>query len=221
MNIPPLAIVQARMGSTRLKNKMLLEVGGRTLIRRAWDASVEAFGAENVVFAIPATEDNDALFRECVSFGPAYIHENEAYLPTQVSRWEGPEQDVLGRFWHCAHRYRWHPDSVIVRITPDDFRKDPAMMKRVAAGERLPVEQGAEAFTLAMLDEARGGTLFGCSHQREHITNAIFATPPPPAPPGIWSIDTQADLDAARSRKWETFTGVRTDYNNDPLLATP
>lgn len=190
MNVSPLCIIQARMGSTRLKNKMLLEVGGRSLIRRAWDASVEAFGEENCVIAIPDTDDILPLVDHIDTFAWRYF------------AWDGPEDDVLGRFWHCAHRYRWHPGSVIVRVTPDDPFKDPAMMLRVANGERLPVEQGAEAFTLAMLNEAhwreRVPPLRPCY---EHITHAIFRTPPPPAPPGIWSIDTQEDLDAARSRK--------------------
>lgn len=194
----PLAIIQARMGSTRLKNKMLLEVGGRTLIYRAAEASCRAFGPSNVVIAIPANAENDRLADAC--------RDLERELEVETFQWDGPEDDVLGRFWHCAHRYRWHPDSVLVRVTPDDFRKDPAMMLRVANGERLPVEQGAEAFTLAMLNEAhwreRVPPLRPCY---EHITHAIFRTPPPPAPPGIWSIDTQEDLDAARSRKWDAL----------------
>ena len=192
MNVPPVAIVQARMGSTRLPNKMLLPLAGEILVFYAWRAATVAFGMDNTVAAIPAGTDNDKLANYLTTVSK---------LP--VFRWDGPENDVLGRFWHCAHRYRWHPDSVIVRITPDDCRKDVAMLRRVACGERLPVEQGGEAFTLAMLDEAPRyyARPFPNGVQppaREHITNALFTTLPPPPPPGIWSVDTPEDYEAMR-----------------------
>jgi spore coat polysaccharide biosynthesis protein SpsF (cytidylyltransferase family) len=188
MTARPLAIVQARIGSTRLPGKMLLDLGGHPLIWWAWNAAVEAFGVDNVVVAIPASADNDELADALAAFTP------------NVFRWDGPECDVLGRFHACAHRYRWHPDSVIVRVTPDDPFKEPALMRRVAAGERHPVELGAEAFTLAMLDDAHFGRVGGLD--REHLTYAIpcLADPPQP-PPGLWTLDTQADLDAARARR--------------------
>ena len=189
--IPPLAIIQARLGSTRLKNKMLLEVGGRSLIRRAWDASVEGFGEANVGFAVPSNEKGAALLMVAIKLIP---HVN-------VFQWDGLEDDVIGRFWHCAHRYRWHPDSVIVRVTPDDPFKDSRMMLRVANGERLPVEQGAEAFTLAMLDQA----YYKITEEREHLGMIFFPTRPPPPPPGVWSIVTAEDL-AKANLQWTKET---------------
>jgi spore coat polysaccharide biosynthesis protein SpsF (cytidylyltransferase family) len=119
----------------------------------------------------------------------------------EVFRWDGPENDVLGRFYHCAHRYRWWPGSVIVRITPDDPFKTVDGLRRVARGERMPVEIGGEAFTLDMLTDAHEerGAL---SAWREHMTFALFAEAwPSPAPgPHPWTIDTAEDLGAAR--KW-------------------
>jgi spore coat polysaccharide biosynthesis protein SpsF (cytidylyltransferase family) len=109
-------------------------------------------------------------------------------LGAKLFPWYGKENDVLSRFHACAHYHRWHPDSVIVRVTADDWCKDPAAMKRVANGERLPAEIGGEAFTLAMLDEAHQ-----YSDEREHLTHALFEYPAPMAPFGTWSIDTQAD----------------------------
>ena len=183
--IPPLAVVQARMGSKRLPNKMMLPLAGRPLIWYAWRKSVEAFGEANVVVAIPASPENEVL--------RAYIADS---LGGHVFRWPGEESDVLGRFYACASSYRWHPQSVIVRVTAEDFQKDAKMMQRVAWGERLPVEQGAEAFTLEQL-------LIAHAHienrdQREHITHALFATPPPLPPEGLWSIDSEEDYEAAK-----------------------
>jgi spore coat polysaccharide biosynthesis protein SpsF (cytidylyltransferase family) len=188
---PPLAIVQARIASTRLPAKMLLDLGGKPLVRWATDAAIEAFGRENVVAAIPASAENDELARVLSEV-------------CEVFRWDGPENDVLGRFYYCAHRYRWHPDSVIVRVTPDDPFKVPAMMRRVANGERWPVEQGGEAFTLATLTMWRQRAFVGFDmgeptwYGYEHLSHLIGDAPH--APPGIWTVDTAEDLEAAR--KW-------------------
>jgi spore coat polysaccharide biosynthesis protein SpsF len=196
MTCPPLAIIQARMGSKRLPGKVLLPIAGRTLIHRVWATTVEAFGYDHTVVAYPDTPENEPLRTEL------------ARICAIRFAWNGPENDVLGRFHACAHTYRWHPDSVIVRVTADDPFKDVLSMRRVAAGERLPVELGGEAFTLAMLDAAIDATdaeRYGCfpgdmySRKREHITYIMFPTPPPPPPPGVWSIDTSEDYAAVCS----------------------
>jgi len=174
------------MGSKRLPGKVLLPIKGVPLIEHVWNRTVDAFGKENTIVAHPSNPQNAPLAEVLDSLG------------AQTFQWDGDEDDVLSRFFHCAHHYRWHPDSVIVRVTADDWRKDPAMMKRVAAGERLPVELGAEAFTLAMLDEAHKTVGFEKGY-REHITYALFPTAPPAAPPGVWTIDTAGDVEAAEN----------------------
>lgn len=177
MEIAPLAIIQVRMGSTRLHGKALLPLAGKPIIQHVYERAVGAFGAANVVAAIPDASDNALLAAELARLG----------CPVVI----GSEVDVLARFWKAAHTYRWRPESVIVRVTADDPFKDPAMMQRVAAGERLPVELGGEAFTLAMLDEA----YFRNDAEREHLTNVLFPVPPPPAPTdqGVLTIDTEDD----------------------------
>jgi len=184
--IPPLAIIQARMGSTRFPGKMMAPLAGHPLIWYAWRRSIEAFGEANVVVAIPASNENHVL-RD-------FIVES---CGGRVFEWAGPEDDVLGRFFHCAHAYRWHPHSVILRVTPDDPLKDPVLMQAVAAGERHPVELSCEAFTLdqvSMLEQ-----LAKDPAQREHLST-LFPVSAPSAPPGTWSVDTEADLLAIEER---------------------
>lgn len=179
--IPPLAIVQARRDSTRLHGKMLLPLAGRPLLLHAVEAAVQAFGAEHVVCAIPAGARNAVLGTLMMDRG------------ISVCVHEGPEHDVLGRFHACAHRHRWHPHSVIVRVTPDDPFKVPLAMRAVAIeGRRLPVEIGAEAFTLNQLDAAHYVVAEG---RREHLTPIFFPGSPPPKPPDdqIWTVDTPED----------------------------
>ena len=192
MTNAPLAIVTARWGSTRLPGKLGKQLGDFPLVWWAWNAAAVAFGPEHVVCAIPANRENDVLNATLLGMDQA-----RSWRPRHVNvfRWQGPEDDVLSRVHDCAHAYRWHPNSVIVRVTPDDPWKVPEVMRLVAMGERHPVEIGAEAFTLGMLDEA-----YETSTEREHLTHAIYAlNDPPPAPSGTWTIDTQADLDACRA----------------------
>ena len=201
MTIPDLCIIQARLHSTRLPQKMLLTLGGETLIARAWSFAVAAFGKDNCVVAIPAGDVGSALGEEVWKIGASW----DAY--------DGDEQDVLGRFAACAHARRWHQDSVIFRYTPDDAFKDIDAMRRVANGERLPVELGGEAFTLAMLDEAhaREPEFITPEHptlgsgrirnpKREHISDALFPFRLPPMEGEGWTIDTEADYEAAKQR---------------------
>lgn len=199
VGVPPLCIIQARLASTRLPNKMLLPFGGETLIARGYRIACEAFGRDNVVVAIPFADSISPLADELDS------------LDARMIAWNGDDADVLGRFHHVAHRFRWHPDSVIVRYTPDDSFKTVDGLRRVAAGERLPVEIGGEAFTLAQLDEA----LYlippmsdSSARWREHITHALFEVAPPSCPPGCWTIDTAEDYEAALARLEAEATGV-------------
>ena len=187
VNVPPLCIIQQRLNSTRLPGKALMMLGHETLNARAWRMASTTFGPDHCVVAIPTGDEEGPLGDELRK------------IKARIFAWDGDESDLLGRFYYCAHKYRWAPESVIVRWTPDDPFKNPAYCDRVVRGERLAVELGCEAFTLAMLDEAQKRIPFN-SEAREHITHAILPTPPPPPPSGIWTIDTMEDLMAARAR---------------------
>jgi hypothetical protein len=186
MTLRPLCLIQARLGSTRMPGKMLRLLDGESLIERAYRQAVAIFGALNVVVAIPASDEWGPLGHELRRIGAT------------IFAWDGPESDVLGRVHAAAHRYRWHPDAILHRWTPDDWAKRPADVLAVLNGERRPVEWGGEAFTLAMLDAAH----IRCTLPvpREHITYALFPTRPPPVPiPGTWTIDTEQDLADVRA----------------------
>ena len=191
MTAPTLCVIQARLHSTRLPNKMLLELAGETLIARAWRMACATFDPSCVVVAIPAGDEAGPLGDELRRIGAT------------IFAFDGHACDVLGRFWACAHTYRWHPDTVIHRWTPDDIAKNTNDVRAVAAGRRLPEVLGGEAFTLAQLDAAHEkhnpdryeGT------QREHITWALFPVnaPKPPADGVIREINTLADYGEAQA----------------------
>jgi spore coat polysaccharide biosynthesis protein SpsF len=182
IHLPPLCILQARYHSTRLPWKMLLPIGGETLLARGWRMASEIFGADSTVIAIPEADADGPLGDEIERIG------------ANVFWCDAPADDVLARFHSCAHSYRWHPETIIVRWTPDDWAKDAGCVRRVLGGERLPVELGAEAFTLAMLDAAHERCTL--PSQREHLTLALFPAAPPSCPPG-YTIDTQEQYEAA------------------------
>jgi spore coat polysaccharide biosynthesis protein SpsF len=186
MTLRPLCLIQARLGSTRMPGKMLRLLDGESLIERAYRQAVAIFGALNVVVAIPAGDEWGPLGHELRRIGAT------------IFAWDGPESDVLGRVHAAAHRYRWHPDAILHRWTPDDPFKRPADVLAVLNGERRPVEWGGEAFTLAMLDAAHERCTL--PSQREHLTFSLFPTLPPPVPiPGTWTIDDEHDLADVRA----------------------
>lgn len=103
---PPLAIIQARVHSDRLPRKMLQLIGGKPLLRWAWDACIERFGAPHTLIACPSHDVGDLAV--AVPNGRFY-------------GFPGLEWDVLGRFHAAAHQRRFHSDDAIHRITPDDL----------------------------------------------------------------------------------------------------
>jgi spore coat polysaccharide biosynthesis protein SpsF (cytidylyltransferase family) len=179
-----LCVIQARMNSRRLPGKMLMKVGGETLIEIAWRKACEAFGEENVVVAIPSI----IVLAESKNFFFTRIPGESVF-----SYW-GREGDVLGRFYEAAKECFATPGTIIFRYTPDDYRKDVDAMRRVAQGEKgIPVEIGGEAFTFAQLREWHETVTD--PFLREHIGHLITPSPVSPPDDGLpWSIDTADDL---------------------------
>jgi spore coat polysaccharide biosynthesis protein SpsF (cytidylyltransferase family) len=190
-----LCVIQARMNSRRLPGKMLMKVGGETLIEIAWRKACEAFGEENVMFACSAGDVVTPLRRTISDFG---AH----------AGWVSGEDDVLGRLYECAVYAGATPDTTIFRYTPDDWRKSVPAMQAVVAGEkRCPVEIGGEAFTFAQLKEWHETVTD--PFLREHIGHLITPNPVSPPDDGLpWSIDTAEDLARANaSPRIPAFTG--------------
>jgi spore coat polysaccharide biosynthesis protein SpsF len=182
MNV--LCVIQARYGSKRLPGKMLMKVGGETLIERGYRLACEAFGKESVVIATPLTEENIPLHAEVLRLSGRYT-------------FYGEDDDVLLRFYRTA---QLHGNPLVIhRWTPDDWRKDPFRCRLTARGfTGCPVEIGGEAFTFAQLKEWHETVTD--PFLREHIGHLITPDPVSPSDDGLpWSVDTQKDLDRANS----------------------
>ena len=105
------AIIQARMGSTRLPGKVLADINGQPLLQRLIERVRATPGINRVVVATTTDPADDVLADWCATHA--------------VPVYRGSMDDVLDRFWQCAQQ---HPAEFIVRVTADDPLKDPAVI---------------------------------------------------------------------------------------------
>ncbi len=117
MNITPqsphakpriLAIIQARLSSTRLPGKVLLDIGGQPMLARVVERARRATLVDQVVVATTSDYKDDTLADFCVA------HKYPCY--------RGSQFDVLDRFYQTARVYG---GEVIVRLTADCPLIDP------------------------------------------------------------------------------------------------
>lgn len=203
------AIVQARVGSTRLPGKVLQEIEGVPLLTHVLRRTKAAKKVAHFVLAIPSTSENDPL----VAIGEA-----EGFTV-----YRGDETDVLARFWWASQLYP--DDKIIVRITADDPYKDPTLIDLACemflkeweapteksphylniGGPTWPVGMDVEVFSRGALNVAH--QLAQDPAEREHVTLYIayrfgsWTLRDPFQRRSVatrWTIDTQDDLDMAR-----------------------
>ncbi len=165
-----MAIVQARMGSSRLPGKSLAMVVGRPLILHVLDRTQGCALVERIVVATTGEREDDPL---------AAAVEDAGYCCFRGSR-----DDVLDRYYQAA---RLTGAGIIVRITADDPFKDPRIIDRMI-GELLadpsldyvsntleptfPEGIDAEVFTFQALETAWRNASLGS--EREHVTPWIW-----------------------------------------------
>jgi spore coat polysaccharide biosynthesis protein SpsF (cytidylyltransferase family) len=95
-----LAIIQARMGSTRLPGKVLKPFGDTTVIKYMLERVEQSKLIDLTVVATSTNQENDALVDHLADY--------ETY--------RGNEDNVLSRFYEIAQRYQ---PNLVVRLTAD------------------------------------------------------------------------------------------------------
>ncbi len=102
MKLKTIAIIQARMKSSRLPDKVMLDIAGKPMLQRVIERTARARMVDQVILATTTGKDEDPIAGLCNKLGiPCY---------------RGSLQDVLDRYYQCALVYS--PD-VVVRITAD------------------------------------------------------------------------------------------------------
>ena len=165
-------VVQARVRSSRLPAKVLLDLGGKTALERCVVRARAIAGVDDVVVATPDGAADDPVARLAKRLGCA------------VTR--GSEIDVLDRFAQAA---REHRAEVVMRVTSDCPLLDPVESGRVLSAflaseadyasnvisRRLPRGLDTEVFGRDALEEADRSAV--SSDEREHVTLHIYRRP--------------------------------------------
>lgn len=166
------AVVQARVGSSRLPGKVLRPLGGHPVL--AWVVRA-ARAAEGVDAVVVATSDDPADDR---------VAELADDLGAVVVR--GSEDDVLARFLLAIDQ---HPCEAVVRLTADCPLLDPALISQVVAVWRHDPGYDYVATTLVRtlprgldVELATSRALADVSHRarpydRVHVTSGLYADP--------------------------------------------
>jgi spore coat polysaccharide biosynthesis protein SpsF len=111
------AIIQARVGSTRLPHKVLIDLGDEPMLARVVERTRRAQALDMVVVATTVQPADNAIAHLCVERDwPCY---------------RGSQEDVLDRYYRAALAYQ---ADVVVRITSDCPLIEPAVVDRVVQG---------------------------------------------------------------------------------------
>ena len=172
MSAGPLAIIQARMTSSRLPGKVLLDLHGEPMIIQQLQRIERATSLSDLVVATSTDPSDDELADELSKRG------------YQVER--GPLDDVLARFTTVIDRYQ--PQD-IVRVTADCPLISPVVIDQVVHAyleaevdycsntltPTYPDGLDVEVVRATVLQEvARRST---DPHEREHVTLGIYRHP--------------------------------------------
>ncbi|MFT3694227.1 MAG: glycosyltransferase family protein [Kofleriaceae bacterium] len=198
------AIVQARLGSSRLPGKVLLDLGGDTMLGRVVERLRAARTIDDIVIATTDKSSDDPVVTEAARLG--------------VNVWRGPEQDVLARYVGAARNFY---AGAVVRITSDCPLLDPETVDKVVNALRgapcdyasnvhvrtYPRGLDTEAFYLETLERIYRLATSAAAH--EHVTAYLLEKPDAFALRHVtsdtddsdlrWTVDTEEDLALVRA----------------------
>lgn len=166
-----IAIVQARMSSTRLPGKSMMVLAGKPALGWVIQRLSGCRTLDRVVVATSEHKEDDVIADYCKSQG--------------VDCFRGSEADVLDRYYQCAMRYN---PSAVVRITGDCPLIDPEVVDEcvklyldqktsncyVSNGIERTYPDGldVEVFSMPMLEDAWRNATLASDH--EHATQYML-----------------------------------------------
>lgn len=109
-----IAIIQARMGSTRLPGKVLMQIDGKPMLEYQIERVKKAKLIDTIVVATSVLRQDDPIGDICNKIG--------------IDCFRGSENDVLSRYYECAKKYQ---AKTIVRLTADCPFSDPEVIDKV------------------------------------------------------------------------------------------
>lgn len=166
------AIIQARMGSTRLPGKVMKKIFGKSILEHVVRRTSACEGINNIVIATTALEQDQVIVEEAKRLG--------------VDVFCGAEHDVLDRYYQAAIKYK--ADS-IMRITSDCPIIDAAILSKMITiyhnsdfdyvsntlKRSFPRGLDAEIFSMESLKNAYQNA--DNEELKEHVTPYIYLNP--------------------------------------------
>jgi len=167
-----IAIIQARMGSDRVKGKVLKDLGGKSVLERVIERTKKAKCVDEVVIATTENSSDDPIIMKARELG-VLVH-------------RGSEYDVLDRYMGAALKFK---ADIVFRITADCPFIDPQMIEFVMenfsdgvydyASNRInrtyPRGQDTEIITIEALE--KNWTEAKEKYQRVHVTPYVYENP--------------------------------------------
>lgn len=214
------AIIQARMSSSRLPGKVLQDIAGKPMLAHVVSRTRRAGLVDEVVVATTVDASDDPIEEYC--------------LAQKIEFYRGSLYDVLDRFYQCALEYE---ADEVVRITADCPLIDPEVVDLTIrefrergvdfAANRLPppwhrtfpIGLDTEVCTMQALERAWKEATE--KHEREHVMPYLYSelgrfmvyqvNTQPDYGSMRWTVDTPEDLAFLR-RIFEAFPG-RDDFS--------
>ena len=116
-NENPIAIIQARMGSSRLPGKVLMPLAGKPALWHLIDRLKYSKSINDIVVATTVNPEDDVVEEFCKN--------------NDVKSYRGSAEDVLDRYYQASKMFSADP---VVRITADCPVIDPTILDRVIDG---------------------------------------------------------------------------------------
>jgi glutamate-1-semialdehyde 2,1-aminomutase len=185
-----IAVLQARMGSTRFPNKVMKEILGRPMIELLLERLSKSKNIDKIIVAIPSDPQNTLLA--------------EHLMKLNYEVYKGSENDVLDRYYQAVKKYM--PD-IIVRITGDCPLIDPVLVDAIIDKHKsgsadytsntltptYPDGLDTEVFSFASLENANENA--EKQEDREHVTPFIKTQP-------VFNVENYANKEDLSAERW-------------------
>ena len=198
------AIIQARMGSTRLPGKVLKDLEGKTVLGRVVERLQRCQTINELLVATTDRPADDAIIAECRKIS--------------VSASRGDQDDVLDRYFRAAQLTK---ADAVVRVTSDCPLIDPEVTDKTVSAflEAKPdyasnvmtrtYPRGLDTETFSFDALGRAWQHARKPYEREHVTPYIYQHPEEFTLVSVtgefdysshrWTVDTVEDLEFVRA----------------------
>ncbi|MDU5079763.1 glycosyltransferase family protein [uncultured Tissierella sp.] len=218
------AIIQARMGSTRLSGKVMKKILDKTVLEHVVTRVKQAKKIDEIVIATTIKEEDNQIVDEVKRLG--------------VKFFRGSEEDVLSRYYYAAKE---NEADVVVRITSDCPLIDPKIVDEIIyyyknnkydlvtnAGSDLsqrtyPRGLDTEVFSFKELEYAYIKAKE--AYQREHVTpfiyensdNIFYYKNDIDCSKHRWTLDTEEDFELI-AKIYKELYGGKHDFHLKEIL---